>query len=337
MIDYQKKYLYYKKKYETTKYFDKIITELKNNQSGGKQYKFKSKKFNNVLEPFYKTFSTYFIRNFEHEKSDDVGDHSIWTALVVVHMLSKEKSKSKVKNEENPSIFDFLNVVNKKYYELLIFSAFIHDIGKTGDGNFIDLLTLKGKPDHHNVGMKMLLGLKKFITYIDEQKAVKKANELKEKNNSDIMSKVIYEPTNFAYINIEEFSTNLFTMLKENKFTTEDIFICTIIVGMSDKLEEYLYSRNYSQYKADYFNVFNQVLNIINKIYDSDFKPSISHKQLLAMCIIVEISSMLGSDVVEGKLGDLPKPTTVYSDEHYLQKTDLSQFDYFLPPISILD
>jgi hypothetical protein len=81
-MDYKKQYLKYKIKYLNAK---KTIGGSTNH------YMFKSHKFINVLEELNNTFLTYFVRNYNHHQGDDVSDHVIWTALVVVDWIKKKK------------------------------------------------------------------------------------------------------------------------------------------------------------------------------------------------------------------------------------------------------
>ena len=149
MIDYKEQYLKYKNKYLKAK------NETLQNLKGGKiePYLFKSQKFISVLHELNNTFLTYFVRNYKHHQGDDVSDHAIWTALVVIDWLNSNNN--------------WIKSIDSKYHELLVFSAFIHDIGKTGDGDYTSLIS-SSKPTHHDDGIDILMGKKRYIIYSND-------------------------------------------------------------------------------------------------------------------------------------------------------------------------
>ena len=319
MVDYKKQYLKYKKKYLQIKNKNKNKitiggTSKTPTPSPPLHYKFSDPKFSKVLPDLNNTFLTYFVRDYSRHHADDVSDHSIWTALVLADWI---QSKNK-----------WVSKIDTKYHDLLIFSAFIHDIGKTGDGDYTSLIS-SYKPTHHNDGVDIILGNKKYITY---------ANDLDAALNSDYEDtfyndkRKIIKPTQNAVHNICEYSTNIETMLKIAGFTIEELLICAMIVGMVDVFEELviepiekynLNNPNKEKNENTHITLFTAYKTHFNKLFDTikthhsidkitDQILSIDKNTLTRMCLAVSASNVKGAGIIQGKLDNLPEPTTVY-------------------------
>tara|TARA_Y100000591_G_scaffold28262_1_gene20885 strand:+ start:10111 stop:11268 length:1158 start_codon:yes stop_codon:yes gene_type:complete len=328
MDDYKKQYLKYKKKYLQIK--NKTIGgESKNKSTDSLHYKFSNSKFSKVLPDLNNTFLTYFVRDYSRHQADDVSDHSIWTALVLADWI---QSKNK-----------WVSKIDTKYHDILIFSAFIHDIGKTGDGDYTSLIS-SYKPTHHNDGLDIILGNKKYITY---------ANDLDAALNSDPENtfyndkRKIIKPTQNAVHNIREYSTNIETMLKIAGFTIEELFICAMIVGMVDVFEELviepiekynLNNPNKEKNENTHITLFTAYKTHFNKLFDtvkthhsidkiSDQILSINKNTLTRMCLAVSAANVKGARIIQGKLDNLPEPTTVYPvNDTQLSSSNLKLF-----------
>ena len=318
MTDYKKQYLKYKKKY----------LQMKNKKyktiSGGSviptppkplHYKFSNPKFSTVLPDLNNTFLTYFVRDYSRHHADDVSDHSIWTALVLADWI---ESKNK-----------WISDIDTKYHDVLVFSAFIHDIGKTGDGDYTSLIS-SYKPTHHNDGVDIILGNKKYITYVNDLDASLNSNPEDTFYND---KRKTLKPTKNAVNNISEYSTNIQDMFKKAGFTIEELVICAMIVGMVDVFEELIiepiekYNLNNQNKQKDsnthitlftsYKTHFNKLLDTIKIHHGIDRRNStqmlpIDKITLTRMCLAVSAANVKGSGVIQGKLDNLPEPTTVY-------------------------
>ena len=318
MLDYKKKYLKYKKKYLQIKNKNKNKNTIggasKNGTPQPLHYKFSDPKFSKVLPDLNNTFLTYFVRDYSRHQADDVSDHSIWTALVLADWI---QSKNK-----------WVSKIDTKYHDLLIFSAFIHDIGKTGDGDYTSLIS-SYKPTHHNDGVDIILGNKKYITYANDLDAA--LNSEHEDTFYNDKRKII-KPTQNAVHNICEYSTNIETMLKIAGFTIEELLICAMIVGMVDVFEELviepiekynLNNPNKEKNENTHITLFTAYKTHFNKLFDtikthhsidkiSDQILSIDKNTLTRMCLAVSAANVKGAGIIQGKLDNLPEPTTVY-------------------------
>ena len=328
MINYKNQYLKYKKKYLQIKN-KKYIGGTNNNSSTPIHYKFTDPKFSKVLPDLNNTFLTYFVRDYSRHQADDVSDHSIWTALVLADWI---QSKNK-----------WISEIDSKYYDILIFSAFIHDIGNTGDGDYTSLIS-SYKPTHHNDGVDIILGKKKYITYNDDFDAALNSNPTNIFYND---KRKIEKPTQNAIHNISEYSTNIETMLKIAGFTIEELVICAMIVGMVDIFEELIiepiekYNQNNSNNQNNqnennhislfisYKNYFNKLFHTIETHHKNDSEiSSIDKNILIRMCLAVSAANVKGASIIQGKLDNLPEPITVYptNDTHI----NSSNFKLFL-------
>ena len=320
MVDYKKQYFKYKKKYlQMKKKIHKTTIggthTTTTSPSPPLHYKFSDPKFSKVLPDLNNTFLTYFVRDYSRHQADDVSDHSIWTALVLADWI---QSKNK-----------WVSKIDTKYHDLLIFSAFIHDIGKTGDGDYTSLIS-SYKPTHHNDGVDIILGNKKYITYENDVDAALNSDH---KDNFYNDKRNIVKSTQNAVHNICEYSTNIETMLKIAGFTIEELVICAMIVGMIDVFEELIiepiekYNLNNQNKQKDsnthitlftsYKTHFNKLLDTIKIHHGIDRRNStqmlpIDKITLTRMCLAVSAANVKGSGVIQGKLDNLPEPTTVY-------------------------
>lgn len=319
MVDYKKQYFKYKKKYLQMK------KKIHKTTIGGisktpttpqpLHYKFSDPKFSKVLPDLNNTFLTYFVRDYSRHHADDVSDHSIWTALVLADWIQSNNK--------------WVSKIDTKYNDLLIFSAFIHDIGKTGDGDYTSLIS-SYKPTHHNDGVDIILGNKKYITYANDVDAALNSEHEDTFYND---KRIIIKPTQNAVHNICEYSTNIETMLKIAGFTIEELFICAMIVGMVDVFEELIiepiekYNLNNQNKQKDtnthitlftsYKTHFNKLLDTIKIHHGIDRRNStqmlpIDKITLTRMCLAVSAANVKGSGIIQGKLDNLPEPTTVY-------------------------
>ena len=325
MIDYKKQYFKYKKKYlEIKKNFGG------NNSSHSLHYKFSNPKFSTVLPDLNNTFLTYFVRDYSQHHADDVSDHSIWTALVLADWI---ESKNK-----------WVSHIDTKYHDILVFSAFIHDIGKTGDGDYTSLIS-SYKPTHHSDGVDIILGKKKYITYANDFDAALNSNP---QNNFYNDNRKIINPTENAIHNICEYSTNIEDMFKNAGFTIEELVICAMIVGMVDVFEELIiepiekYNQNNENKQKDenthitlftsYKTHFNKLLDTIKTHHGIDRRNSalilpIDKIILTRMCLAVSAANVKGARIIEGKLDNLPEPTTVYpKNEEQINSSNLKLF-----------
>ena len=313
MIDYKKQYLKYKKKYlkiKNTKY----LGGTTNDSPSYLHYKFTHPKFSKILPDLNNTFLTYFVRDYTRHHADDVSDHSIWTALVLADWIQSNNK--------------WVSQIDSKYHDILIFSAFIHDIGKTGDGDYTSLIS-SYKPTHHNDGVDIILGNRKYITYANDLDAA--LNSQPEDTFYNDKRKII-KPTQNALYNMCEYSTNIETMLKNAGFTIEELFICAMIVGMVDIFEELViepiekYNKNNPNKKktenthitlfTSYKTYFNKLFNTI-KIHHNietitDQILSFDKITLIRMCLAVSAANVRGASIIQGKLDNLPEPTTIY-------------------------
>ena len=315
MIDYKKQYIKYKKKY----------LELKNTPTntlfGGQlHYKFSNDKFSSVLPELNNTFLTYFVRDFSRHQGDDVSDHSIWTALVIADWINTENK--------------WLSGIDSKYHDILVFSAFIHDIGNTGDGDFNTLIS-SYKHTHHKDGVDIILGKKKYITYSDDFDAAINSTIKDPKYNDE---RILNKSTNNALKQIDKYSTNIETMFKNAGFTIEELTICAMIVGMIDEFDELVVEPiNKSTGKnvenshfISYIAKFNELLELIKNHHKQTKTDSltIDKHTLTRMCLAVSAANHKGHSIIEGKLDDLPIPTTVYPTSSFkkLEKKNLDKF-----------
>ena len=303
-MDYKKQYLKYKIKYLNAK---KTIGGSTNH------YMFKSHKFINVLEELNNTFLTYFVRNYNHHQGDDVSDHVIWTALVVVDWIKKKSN--------------WIKNIDSKYHEILVFTAFIHDIGKTGDGDYTSLIK-SSKPTHHEDGVDILMGKKRYITYSNDINAAQKST-LKNPHYTD--NRIIKRTTGNALHNIREYSTNIEVMFKTAGFTSEHLLICAMIVGMVDEFDELVLeslkntqstNKNNSVYLT-YKMKFDGLLSKLKLHYN----PSniIDKDTLVRMCIAISAANRKGNVLIKGQLHNLPIPNTVYLES--LTENKFKDFD----------
>ena len=297
MVDYKKQYIKYKNKYLSIK------RKSSNRINGGtnNHYMFKSQKFISVLEELNNTFLTYFVRNYQHHQGDDVSDHAIWTALVVVDWI----------NTKNNWIKD----IDAKYHELLIFSAFIHDIGKTGDGDYTSLIN-SSKPTHHDDGIDILMGKKRYITYSNDIDA---ATNSTYKNPLYTDNRIIQKTTENSLHNIREYSTNIETMLKNSGFTKEDLLITTMIVGIVDDFQEIVLNnidindkKNNITFYNNYKNRFNTLLCKLKTYHNINNNDILNISVLARMCLAISAANKKGNISTVGQLHNLPVPNTVY-------------------------
>lgn len=305
MIDYKYQYLKYKNKYLKAK------NERFQNLKGGKiePYLFKSQKFISVLHELNNTFLTYFVRNYKHHQGDDVSDHAIWTALVVIDWLNSSNN--------------WIKSIDSKYHELLVFSAFIHDIGKTGDGDYTSLIS-SSKPTHHDDGIDILMGKKRFITYSNDMDAATKSTY---KNPLYTDNRTVENTTDNALQNIREYSTNVETMFKNAGFTKEDLLVLTMIVGMVDAFQDIILDnidiekmKNSNTKDCDKYNVFykkykikfDALLNKLKAYHNLNNTDILNSNILVRMCLAISAANMKGNILVKGQLHDLPIPSTVY-------------------------
>ena len=109
-----------------------------------------STEFRDLIKDFekYKTTNTDF-------HAGDLIEHSTWAAFYVNDLFTNLDMNNPLHNVWNQSIVDEAerNGINIDYQKVLILAAFLHDIGKGGDGN----TNYYDKPDHEITG----------ATYID--------------------------------------------------------------------------------------------------------------------------------------------------------------------------
>ncbi len=103
-----------------------------------------------------------FYKSDDHSyHSGDVYEHSIWVLRTVASWLQ---------NKEYPWT---VGIDIKKYKNILVLAAFLHDIGKCGDNKF----DWKGKSSHPEVGFDYLTGCKAY-----QSRNIPKLNNLDFKN-----------------------------------------------------------------------------------------------------------------------------------------------------------
>jgi len=324
MLDYKNQYLKYKKKYLQIKN-KKYIGGINNNSSTHLHYKFIDPKFSKILPDLNNTFLTYFVRDYSNHQADDVSDHSIWTALVLADWIQSKNN--------------WISEIDTKYHDILIFSAFIHDIGKTGDGDYTSLIS-SYKPTHHSDGVDIILGKKKYITYNNDFDAALNSNPENIFYND---KRKIEKPTQNAIHNISEYSTNVETMLKIAGFTIEELVICAMIVGMVDIFEELVIepiekfkinnsnNQNENSYNTlfiSYKDYFNELFNTINEHHkNSPEISSIDKNSLIRMCLAVSAANVKGAGIIQGKLDNLPEPITIYpTNDTHINSSNLKLF-----------
>lgn len=318
-MNYKKKYLKYKKKYEL----------IKNKIHGGEiEYRFSQSKFSSVLNELNNTFLTYFVRDFKYHQADDVSDHSISTALVIAEWI---KSQNK-----------WVSGIEQKYHDVLVFSAFIHDIGKTGDGNYTSLLS-SSKPSHHDDGVDIILGKKRYITYSNDINA---SLNLETKNPNYTDDRFYDRPSENAVRNVEANSINVETMFIEAGFTIQDLVICALIVGMVDKFEELIidpikkyelnpkkkratdntYITFFGAYNSEFNKLFSKIKNHhnINKYNKSDLLHT-DKTTLTRMCLAISAANIKSAVLIEGTLDTLPKPVTSYPSSIKMMDENISK------------
>ena len=308
---------------------DGIISLDKIDGTSNEGYTFKNYKFGKVLREFNNTFLTYFVRDYSHTKGDDISDHAIWTALAVANWI-KEENK-------------WVSNINSKYHDILVFSAFMHDIGKTGDGDYTTLLTTK-KEDYPRHGVDIITGVRKYITYSNDIDAAKNSTI---KNPLYTDDRIVNRPTERAKSNIHEYSTNVRKMLELSGFTLEDLVICAMVAGMVDEFENEIIQpiKNYKSaeknkenpnmyrtFYAKYKNKFNRLLKEVKKVFNIDRANrskfmTINRDTIMRICIAVSAANIKGTTLVEGKLDNLDVPTTVYPDSNVLVGTEKLPFD----------
>ena len=294
-------------------------------------YTFKNYKFGKVLREFNNTFLTYFVRDYSHTKGDDISDHAIWTALAVANWI-KEENK-------------WVSNINSKYHDILVFSAFMHDIGKTGDGNYNELIVSK-KENYPRHGVDIITGVRKYITYSNDIDAAKNSTI---KNPLYTDDRIINKPTERAKNNIHEYSTNVRKMLELSGFTLEDLIICAMVAGMIDEFENEIIQpiKNYKSteknkenpnmyrtFYAKYKNKFNKLLREIKQLFNIDKANrskfmSINRDTLMRICLAVSAANVKGVIAIEGKLDNLDVPTTVYPDSNILIGSEKLPFDEY--------
>lgn len=320
MTDYKQLYLKYKSKY----------LNAKKMKGGEVAYKFANPKFEKVLNILNNTFLSYFVRDYSNHDGDDVSDHSIWTALAIADWIKTNNN--------------WVSNIDPKYHDILVFSAFIHDIGKTGDGDFTSLLD-SSKPEHHNDGVDILLGKKKFITYDNDIDASKNASII-DKNYND--NRILNKPTINASSNIEKYSTNILSFLQSNNFSIEDMVIITMIVGMIDEFiqlvvrpidifneknklsVEPLHKTIYASYKRTFNKLFFKIKEHfgITRFNKSRYL-SIDKITLTRMCLALSAANVRGARQVKGKLESLPEPTSIYLNSSLPQNSSKYTFEDF--------
>ena len=136
-------------------------------------------------------------------------------------------------------------------------------------------------------------------------------------------------------------------MLKIAGFTIEELFICAMIVGMVDVFEELviepiekynLNNPNKEKNENTHITLFTAYKTHFNKLFDtvkthhsidkiSDQILSIDKNTLTRMCLAVSAANVKGARIIQGKLDNLPEPTTVYPvNDTQLSSSNLKLF-----------
>jgi hypothetical protein len=107
------------------------------------------KTFQTWLQSIQNTMATYEVHNKPFHTSNNVNDHCIWTMFAVTTWW------------DSNSVWTRSLPVEWKHTAL--FAAFMHDIGKTGDGDFTTLVVTGVKPDHPAIGWSYMIGQRQYM------------------------------------------------------------------------------------------------------------------------------------------------------------------------------
>ena len=278
--------------FKTSKKHKRFIKKSKNiKQKAGKVRSnlFKDEKFNVILNEINDTMLHYNVRNYDFHSADDVSDHSIWSAMIAKEWF----------NDSHGWIHGILS----NYKEITIFAAFLHDIGKVGDGDYVSLIEPGWKLKHPDDGFEFLLGNKSFITSSIDKEEVKKGWY---KNNEIWVSPLKRSKELNLGINLKEY-------LFENNFTEEEWAILAMSVVMHYDFGDIIVldkKHGDNKYKV-YLDKFYEKLEIVkNQMINS---IDINVEQILRICILVSAADVRGSNPVDFTgFGDLKEPFTKF-------------------------
>ena len=267
---------------------------------GGKVRKdiFTSKNFKKTLDIINNTFLDYRVRNFDFHTGDDLSDHSIWSALAVRLWINNKH--------------DWVKGIKSNYKNLTILCAYLHDIGKAGDGDFTSLIEPGWKETHPDDGFEIMLGKKKFITHDIDIKETEKG--WFEDNNKKWQSGTKRAKYCDKGLNMRKF-------LLEQQFTEEELAIIALAVGMHYDFGDLvvlaigtkdrpgkLYDTPDKAYK-NYLEKFNKKLKETKNVMND---KTLDIEQALRICITVSAADVRGANVVDGQFLHLKEPVSNY-------------------------
>jgi len=283
-----------------------IKNHIIQSQSGGVVNKklFKKPFFNNVIKEINDTFLDYPVRNFDFHTGDDVSDHSIWSALAVKNWFKNNSPWTKH--------------IEDKYKDLAILCAYLHDIGKVGDGDFESLINPGWKETHPEDGFEIMLGKKKFITHdIDISETQKGWFEDKKKKWDGKW----YSGTKRSKYFRDSVGINVKEKLLKLGFTEEEVAIITLSVGMHYSFGNEVIlaigtkdrpGKLFDNHEKAYSNYITKFKKLLNKTLKTMNNKNININQAFAICILVSAADVRGANVVKGKLWKLTSPVSKY-------------------------